>query len=135
MQSSQKTERVKEDAIHRRFQALEKALMAAEASAKAWKERAAAVENLLKQVRGTGNKDESDSESDSGRDMGMETDSGIDTDSDTDTALDSDFDSGTKLGHRQHYTHIRICIHGQGRDHLCVSNTGSGMYDINQIFL
>ena len=54
MMSVQKTERVKEDAVHRRFQALEKALMAAEGSAKAWKERAAAVENLLKQVRPTG---------------------------------------------------------------------------------
>lgn len=54
MVSVQKTERVKEDAVHRRFQALEKALMAAEGSAKAWKERAAAVESLLKQVRPTG---------------------------------------------------------------------------------
>lgn len=50
VESAQKAEKVKERAMQRRFEALEKALASMENTAKAWKQRALAVEDMLKGV-------------------------------------------------------------------------------------
>ena len=52
--SAQKAEKVKERAMQRRFDALESSLTAMENTAKAWKQRALAVEDMLKRVKEKG---------------------------------------------------------------------------------
>eukprot|EP00271_Cylindrocystis_brebissonii_P013285 TRINITY_DN329_c0_g2_i1.p1 TRINITY_DN329_c0_g2~~TRINITY_DN329_c0_g2_i1.p1 ORF type:complete len:1058 (-),score=276.27 TRINITY_DN329_c0_g2_i1:758-3931(-) len=49
--SAQKAEKVKEMAMQRRFEALERSMVSAEATARAWKERAETVEGILKALK------------------------------------------------------------------------------------